>query len=165
MVDADHRQHFASSLCASCGSAGIGASVVVVRNELAVSRVSDLQRSVRCCVLQYGEKRTVLLSCSHSVLLKGWEGVWISFAIGVCVLSPLSLLSAKVPSFAIVASPATAFCTGFICRALVVANLLPRGCLSGTELSAISNCFKNVFGLPLFFLTVVLQSLWLLVYR
>ncbi len=70
-------------------------------------------------------------------------------------MSPLSLVSAAIPSFAMysfhfkwsfffhvlffpsIASPVTAFLTGFICRAFVVASLLPRGCLSGTELSSI----------------------------
>ncbi len=69
----------------------------------------------------------------------GWEGFWIAGAIGLVIIGPLNFVGSKVPSFALIVSPTVAVASGFLCRALVVGGLLPRGCLRGTELSCIIN--------------------------
>ncbi len=93
--------------------------------------------------------------CAIAFFNTGWEAMWVATAIGLVVIGPLNYLASKFPAFSLISSPATAFFSGFICRSMVVAGVLPRACLRGTELSCIIN---NAPGISLALAALELSS-------
>lgn len=76
-------------------------------------------------------------ACALGFFGATWPGVLISFLIGLVIFAPLTYVSTRWPSFALVTSPVASFCAGFFSYAAVCWGLLLPGCLAKTELSSI----------------------------